>query len=87
VRGYGKPTVLSFHSGACSGCGSEFAAWATWNGRVGATQRVETGAALLSLPSSESRGAAMRSASISIRRFSVDFSVWIGAQAELTNLF
>jgi hypothetical protein len=29
ARGYGKPTVLSFHSGACSGCGSEFAACGT----------------------------------------------------------
>jgi hypothetical protein len=53
ARGYGKPMVLSFHSGACSGCGSEFAACGTWNGRVGAAHRVETSAALLWSPSSE----------------------------------
>jgi hypothetical protein len=64
ARGYGKPTVLSFHSGACSGCGSEFAACGTWNGRVGATQRVETGAAPLSSPTSERSVAVMRKASI-----------------------
>src|ERR1700690_2711311 len=58
----GGRSVLSFPAGGCSGCGSEFPACGTWNGRVGATQRVETGAALLSSPSSVSRGAAMRNA-------------------------
>ncbi len=72
---YGKPTVLSFHTGACSGCGSEFAACGTWNGRVGAAQRVEATAAPLSSPSSERSGAAMRNASISIRRMSISSSL------------
>ena len=42
---------------------------------VGATQRVDTGAALLLSPSSERIGAAMRDASISIRRFSISSSL------------
>ena len=82
ASGYGKPTDLSFHSGACSGCRSDFTACGTWNGRGGATQRAEAGAALLLSPSSERIGAAMRNASISMCRFSADFSVWIGALAE-----
>jgi hypothetical protein len=36
VSSHGEPTVLSFYSGACSGCGSAAAASGTWVGRVGA---------------------------------------------------
>jgi hypothetical protein len=53
ASGYGKPTVLSFHSGACSGCGSEFAACGTWNA-IGGSQRSKQSDWKRSLPRSTS---------------------------------
>src|SRR5271169_6180033 len=64
LPGYGKPTVLSFHSGACSGCGSALAAFGTWIGRTGAVQRGDIGElSSPEPPSSDKRGATIRSAS------------------------
>ena len=66
ASGYGKPAVLAFHSGACSGCGSVLAPFGTWMGRGEAVQRVVTGK--FSSPesaSSDRRGATTPRASTS----------------------